>query len=291
MSEAKGTTSRRAREGVGANDLVGRHVDLVGQVVNRVSFRFPRHVDREELWNAGALGLVEASRRYDPDMGIPFPRYAAVRIRGAIIDATRTRDWVSRSVRRGLREMEDAKMVFAKSEGRTPGTAELAALLGISEDDVAARQAQAASSLLLYLDHGSDRDDSSIRDQLEDDDDALSPEAALGKRELIGTLREAVRELPGVHGDVVRRYYLGGELLQEIADDFGVTEARVSQIRSEGLAALRVHFGSLFEGVPEVSEGSPGKRVRNAYAAALATQSTWRSRIAAADETAKAATA
>ncbi len=267
-----------------ANELVRQHVDLVGQVVNRVSFRFPRHVDREELWNAGALGLVEASRRYDPDMGIPFPRYAAVRIRGAIIDATRTRDWVSRSVRRGLREMEEAKMVFAKAEGRIPDRAELAGLLGISEDDVAARQAQASSALLLYLDHTGERDDLGIKDQLEDADDAVRPEDALRRRELVGALRESVRELPGVHGDVVRRYYLGGELLQEIADDLGVTEARVSQIRSEGLAALRLHFANLYEGVPEVPENAPGKRVRNAYAAALATQSTWHTRIAAADE-------
>ncbi len=267
-----------------ANELVRLHVDLVGQMVNRVSFRFPRHVDREELWNAGALGLVEASRRYDPDMGIPFPRYAAVRIRGAIIDATRTRDWVSRSVRRGLREMEEAKMMFAKAEGRIPDRAELAGLLGISEDDVAARQAQASSALLLYLDHTGERDDLGIKDQLEDADEAVRPEDALRRRELVGALRESVRELPGVHGDVVRRYYLGGELLQEIADDLGVTEARVSQIRSEGLAALRLHFASLYDGVPEVPENAPGKRARNAYAASLATQSTWRSRLAAADD-------
>ncbi len=267
-----------------ADELVHQHVDLVGQMVNRVSFRFPRHVDREELWNAGALGLVEASRRYDPEMGIPFPRYAAVRIRGAIIDATRTRDWVSRSVRRGLREMEEAKMVFAKAEGRIPDRAELAGLLGISEADVAARQAQASSALLLYLDHTGERDDLGIRDQLEEADDAVRPGEALRRRELVGALRESVRELPGVHGDVVRRYYLGGELLQEMADDLGVTEARVSQIRSEGLAALRVHFANLYDGVPDVPENAPGKRVRNAYAAALATQSTWHTRIAAADE-------
>ncbi len=265
------------------NELVRQHVDLVGQIVNRVAFRFPRHVDREELWNAGALGLVEASRRYDPDMGIPFPRYAAVRIRGAIIDATRTRDWVSRSVRRALREMEEAKMAFAKSEGRMPERAELATLLGLSEDEVATRQAQASSSLLLYLDHTTDGDDLGIKDQLEAAEVDGQPHDALGRRELVGTLREAVKELPGVHGMVVRRYYLGGELLQEIADDLGVTEARVSQIRSEGLAALRVHFGSLYEGVPEVPESAPGKRVRNAYAAALATQSTWRTRLDAAD--------
>ena len=69
------------------NRLVAETLDLVGHIVAEVSVRYPRHVDRSELWNAGALGLVEASRRYDPDSGIPFARYAAIRIRGAIIDS------------------------------------------------------------------------------------------------------------------------------------------------------------------------------------------------------------
>ncbi len=274
-----------------ANALVREHLDLVGQVVARVAFRFPRHVDREELWNAGALGLVEASRRYDPAVGIPFPRYAAVRIRGAIIDATRTRDWVSRSVRRGLREMDEAAMGFSKAQGRSPSRVELAGLLGISERDVEERQVDAASSMLLYLDH-TPADEPGLRDRLEEERVDALPESELQRRELVGTLREAVATLPGTHGEVVQRYYLGGELLQAIAGDLGVTEARVSQIRSEGLAALRTHLSSLYEGVPEVPEDSPGKRVRASYAAKLAAQSTWRSRLdAAADAPSQPASA
>ncbi len=265
-----------------ADGLVRGHLDLVGQVVSKVAYRFPRHVDREELWNAGALGLVEAASRYDPSMGIPFGRYAAVRIRGAIIDATRTRDWVSRSVRRGLREMDEAASAFAKATGRRPAAAELAAALGIREDEVRTRQAQAASSLLLYLDHSTDGDEPGLCDQIREERAEVHPEDALDRLEMLGTLREAVRELPGVHGDVVRRYYLDGELLQTIADDLGVTEARVSQIRSEALSALRSHFATLYDGVPEVPEASPGKRVRAAYVAALSAQSTWRTRMEAA---------
>jgi len=63
------------------NRMVTETLDLVGHIVAEVSARYPRHVDRGELWNAGALGLVEASRRFDPDSGIPFARYAAIRIR------------------------------------------------------------------------------------------------------------------------------------------------------------------------------------------------------------------
>ena len=275
-----------ALSGVGddADALVQSHLDLVGQILARVAFRFPRHVERDELWNAGALGLVDASRRYDPSLGIPFGRYAAVRIRGAIIDATRTRDWVSRSVRRGLREMDEATSAFAKAEGRSPARAELARLLGMTEGDVAARQAEGASSILLYLDH-SENDEPGLRDQIREESTDAHPDEALDRLEMLGTLREAVTHLPSVQGTVVQRFYLNGELLKEIAADLGVTEARVSQIRSQALASLRSHFGNLYDGVPDVPEDSPGKRVRNAYVAALAARSTWRSRVDAATPT------
>ena len=58
--------------GQDTNDLVRDHLDLVGRTVAKVSARYPRHVDREELWNAGALGLVEAARRFNPESGIPL---------------------------------------------------------------------------------------------------------------------------------------------------------------------------------------------------------------------------
>ena len=49
--------------------LVIDHLPLVGQVVHEVAVRYPAHVDRDDLWAAGALGLVEAAGRFDPDRG------------------------------------------------------------------------------------------------------------------------------------------------------------------------------------------------------------------------------
>ena len=72
--------------------LVVENLAMVQHIVSRLSSRYPRHVDRNDLWNAGALGLVEAAGRFDETLGIPFARYAAIRVRGAIIDSTRSRD-------------------------------------------------------------------------------------------------------------------------------------------------------------------------------------------------------
>jgi RNA polymerase sigma factor for flagellar operon FliA len=263
------------------NRMVADTLDLVGHIVAEVSSRYPRHVDRAELWNAGALGLVEASRRYDPDSGIPFARYAAIRIRGAIIDSTRTRDWASRSVRRRLREIQQAQTGLEEQNGRAPTNAELAAFIGIDPKELAARQAEAAASTLLHLDQPNENDESSLADRVEEDRADILPDRALEQREMRGTLVESIRHLPPVQAEVVSRYYLEGDLLQDIADDMGLTEARVSQIRSEALTAMRAFFATQYEGVEAASDAAPGKRARAAYLERMAEQSTWRSRLEA----------
>ncbi len=263
------------------NQLVTDHLDLIGHIVAEVSVRYPRHVDRSELWNAGALGLVEASRRFKEEAGIPFARYAAIRIRGAIIDSTRSRDWATRSVRRRLREIQEAASDFEERTGRRPEDDDLAAALGIPVHELRNRQAQAGRSTLLHLDQG-ESEDGSLGDSVTEDRPGALPEASIEQRELLGTLRSAIDHLPPIQAEVVDRYYLQGERLQEIAVDLEVTEARVSQIRSEALSSMRAYFSTLYEGLPAVPDVAVGKRARVAYLSDLAMNTNWRSRLDAA---------
>lgn len=265
-----------------ANELVHQHLGLVAQAVASVSARYPRHVDRQELWNAGALGLVEAAHRFDPATGTPFAHYATMRIRGAIIDSTRSCDWASRSVRRRARELAQVREEMTRPDGRAPQDDALALALGITVDELGSIEARSAASTPLYLDHDTGITGPSLRDTISDPSPDADPLAVLEEREMLGTLREAMHHIPGIHGEVIRRSYLDGELLQSIADDHGVTAARISQIRSEALAALQTYFGALYDTVPQVADNAPGKRVRASFIATLAAQSTWLSRLQAA---------
>lgn len=261
--------------------LVTEHVYLVQQVVNQLASRYPRHVDRSELWSAGAYGLVDASRRFDADAGIPFPRYAAIRIRGAIIDSTRTRDWATRRLRRDIRTVRETRDGFEVRAGRAPTEDELAALLQISVEELRTHRAAAANATLLHLDHplpGVDSTETGLAARLEERDRERLPEEAIEHNELVGTVRSAVSFLPEPQRQVVERYYFRGELLRDIADSLGVTEARASQIRSEALDAMRA-FGDAFEGVVPVAPKAPGIRRRAAYVEQLTAETTWRSRL------------
>jgi RNA polymerase sigma factor for flagellar operon FliA len=262
---------------VAVDALVTDHLELVGHIVRSVSARYPRHVDRNDLWNAGALGLVEAANRYDASSQIPFERYAAIRIRGAIIDSTRARDWATRAVRRELREVRQTERELERSSG-TADDRLVASALGISTDELARRRSHENLSTLLHLDQ-STGEEGTLADMVHDDSRVASPDASLEHKELLGTLREAVHGLDDRAKEIVERYYLRGDLMRDIAADLGITEARVSQIRSESLVAMRAYFSTLYEEVTPVDESVPGKRARAAYLEAVSATADWRDRV------------
>lgn len=263
------------------DELVESHLYMVQHIVNQLASRYPRHIDRSELWSAGAAGLVDASRRYDPATGVPFSRYASIRIRGAIIDSTRTRDWATRSLRREMRTLSTTASDFEQQHGRCATTAELAELLGLSVDEVASLQSAAQAASLLHLDQpvGPAPEDGTFGDRIPEQVTQHLPEEAIEQQELVGTVRTAVELLPDVQRRVLEAYFFEGRLLRDIAEDLGVTEARVSQIRSEALTAIQAYFADAFGGVPNVPRKAPGIRRRAAFVANVATASTWRSRL------------
>ena len=93
------------------NDLVTANLPLVGYHVSELLGRVPSYVSRDDLASAGSLALVLAAQAYDADTGVPFARYAALRIRGALVDELRSLDWASRSVRRRARQLDGPRSV------------------------------------------------------------------------------------------------------------------------------------------------------------------------------------
>lgn len=84
-------------------DELGEWTDLVWYVVNRIRTRLPVSVSDEELYSAGLVGLLVATRSYDPSRGAEFKTYAYHRIRGAILDELRRMDFLPRSQRERAR--------------------------------------------------------------------------------------------------------------------------------------------------------------------------------------------
>ncbi|WP_208029377.1 sigma-70 family RNA polymerase sigma factor [Rhabdothermincola sediminis] len=263
--------------------LIEEHLPLVKHIVFQVAVHFPRHVDRDELARAGALGLVEAARRYDEARGVPFDRFAAQRIRGAILDAVRAADWAPRSVRTLARKLESVEQRLATQLGRLPGPAEMAEALGMTRAELARLQDRLFRSVVLALEHEvtDDSDEDLTLVDVLCDRAQVEPLEELETRELHAYLRDAVELLPERQRLVIVGYFLEGRSSQELARFLGVTESRVSQLRSEALAMLKEGIEAQYSGsvtAPEQASGRVARR-KASYAAAIADASAWRSRL------------
>jgi RNA polymerase sigma factor for flagellar operon FliA len=263
--------------------LIEDNLPLVNHVVLQVAVRFPRYVDRNELARAGALGLVEAARRYDQSRGVPFDRFAARRIRGAILDSVRASDWAPRSVRTLGRKLEQVEQELANNGGEIPSNNDVADALGLSRDELHRLRDRVFRSVVLALEHivtSPDDDGLTLVDVLADRT-AVEPSEELETRELLGYLRDAVGLLPERHRIVVVGYFLEGRTSLELADLLDVTESRISQLRSEGLLMLKEGIEAQYAvAADDVPQGRAARR-RADYAAAIGGASEWRNRIAA----------
>ena len=239
--------------------LIEEHLPLVKHIVFQVAVHFPRHVERDELAPAGALGLVEAARRYDESRGVPFDRFAAQRIRGAILDAVRAADWAPRSVRILARKLEQVEQRLATQLGRVPNARRdgRGARHEPRRARAACRTACSARSCWPSSTRSATTDEElTLVDVLADDRTSRALEE-LETRELHAYLRDAVALLPERHRLVIVGYFLEGQTSQDLARFLGVTESRVSQLRSEALTMLKDGIEAQYE--PSSDDGArPG---------------------------------
>ncbi|WP_440899173.1 sigma-70 family RNA polymerase sigma factor, partial [Actinosynnema sp.] len=226
---------------------------------------------------AGLVALVTAARSFDPDRGVPFVRYAAPRIRGARVDELRSIDWASRSVRRRSREIEEARARLAATMGEFPDDAAVASSLGLSNDEVARADSEASRAMVLPLDSGAQQ---GLADLLPGREPGPAERAEHLER--VRYLADAVDELPERMQHVVRGYFFEERPMAEIAEELGVHESRVSQLRAEAIALLRDGLNSQLdpERLPEPArpDGCAARR-KAAYYASVAAQGTMRSRL------------
>ena len=277
----QGVTVEQGVGGQVLDEVIEAHLPLVNHIVFQVAVNFPRHVDREELARAGTLGLVEAARRYDGAKGVPFARFAGQRIRGAMLDAVRAADWAPRSVRSSARAVERAQQALVHDLGRAPSRDEVADAMGVSTDELRTIESRVHRSMVLALDHCTVEDDGEdlrLVDTLTDDG-AADPVEALEGREMRGYLRDAIRALPERHRLVVIGYFLENKTSAELARFLGVTESRISQLRSEAVAMLRDGINAQFDDAPGAEPRNRDEARKVAFAEAIAASGDWRDRL------------
>jgi RNA polymerase sigma factor for flagellar operon FliA len=239
---------KRTRDRILRDRLILSYAPLVKYVAGRLGSGLPAHVDEGDLVSYGLLGLIGAIERFDPDRDIKFETYAIARIKGSIIDELRSMDWVPRSVRARARDIERAIAALEAKLRRAPTDEEIAARLGITEEEFQDSLLEISRSSIAALDElwsspGSGGDAVALIDTIEDPL-AAEPQQAMAHTELREALGEAISRLPEREKLVVTLYYYEELTLREIGEVLGVTESRVSQLHTKAILRLKARLSA-----------------------------------------------
>jgi RNA polymerase sigma factor for flagellar operon FliA len=221
------------------DDLVVLHEPLVKRIAFHLLSRLPPSVQADDLIQAGMIGLIEASRNFDPKQGASFETYAGIRIRGAMLDEIRRTDWTPRSVHRKAREVAEAVRKIENEKGRDARDVEVAQVMGIGlEEYHKILQDATGCRIFSFEDPGSlgeegfsspDRQSNQPFDNLQNDDFKQG-------------LARAIKGLPERERLVMALYYDEELNLREIGEILGVSESRVCQIHGQALIRLRARM-------------------------------------------------
>lgn len=261
------------------DELVLTHLPLVGYAVSEMLHRVPPTVSRDELASAGSLALVLAAQAYDPATGVPFARYASLRIKGALVDELRSMDWASRGARQRVRELTATTERLTGALRRKPTREEVAHAMGVEVRAVDDAMRDAERRVLSM-----DATEGTVADLVVDRD--LTPEESVLADERLRWLRAAVVTLPERLRVVVEGLFLQDRSVAELAAELGVTQSRISQLRTEALGLLRDGMNAGLDPdlvrAPERADGVAERR-RQSYFAAVAARAALVTSIPSAD--------
>lgn len=229
------------------DELIARYAPLVRRLALQMAARVPANVELDDLIQAGLMGLLDAIRRYEVQIDAKFETYATTRIRGAMLDELRSQDWLPRGVRSKAREIEAAVKQVQQRELRVATEQEIADELGVSlESYYNMLEEVGGMQIVHYEDLAPDEHASGFERLAAVDDEAPqhneNPLNLLLSRSVHEAVVNAIESLPEREKLLLSLQFTHDLNQKEIAAVMGVTEGRVSQLRSQAVMRIRARL-------------------------------------------------
>ena len=225
-------------------DFVDEFAPLVKRIAYHMMAKLPASVQVDDLIQAGMIGLLDAINRYEGSYGRQFESYAAQRIRGSILDELRDADWLPRSIRKKMRQIEAAVNTLEQRNGCAPSEHDLAEELKISLNEYRSTLQSARGAQLIYYEDFQQEDEEPFLDRLFIDEEG-NPLNTLIDENLRMLLVQAIDNLPEREKMVMGMHYEQEMNLREIGEVLGVSESRVCQLHTQAIARLRSRLRNL----------------------------------------------
>ena len=225
-------TASSGASGSDADELIHKYGSLIDRIARRIVLRTGLQSAFDDLWSAGALGLLEAARRFDNARGASFETFVEHRVRGAMLDELRRMDHLPRRLRSRTDDLQKAKKKLQGQLGRDASTEELAGELKLDMEEVGGIEALLEPHVPLDRLAGvaAEGSESEIEDRLT-------------RAKMAESLAAAIRELPERLQTVLGLHYLEGLTYREIAKILDVSEPRVCQLHGDGIKKLKLALG------------------------------------------------
>lgn len=229
------------------NELVMRELPQVYYVAARIRERLPKHVDIEDLVQAGVVGLLDACRNYDANKDAQFSTFAKYRIRGAILDSLRKLDWGSRNLRRKGREISSSTAKLEAQLGRHPSEEEIAAEMKMRVEELQGILTQLDGLFVVGQLANVAGDDVESFDLIESAPSTGrdNPFEICLEGEMKKELAEAVSRMSEREQLILSLYYYEELTMKEVSEVVGIAVSRVSQIHAAAMLKLRISLGHL----------------------------------------------
>jgi RNA polymerase primary sigma factor len=213
-------------------------------VINIAKTYRNRAIPLEDLIQEGAIGLMQAAERFDPEKGFRFSTYATHWIRQAIGRAIDNKSKAIRlpaHVSQSLRKIEKERQRLLRELGQEPSPEQLAAAIGISPKKLITLIQSSQDLLSLDMTVG-DSGGMTLGGLIKDTSNA-DPEELVLSNELIQELHRIMLELNEREQRVMRlRFRLDGSeapLQEDIAKELKLSRERVRQIEVQAIKKLR----------------------------------------------------
>ncbi|MDO6618621.1 MULTISPECIES: RNA polymerase sigma factor FliA [unclassified Shewanella] len=215
--------------------IVEQYAPLVKRIAHHMLARLPASVQLDDLLQAGMMGLLEASSKFDGSKGAKFETFAGIRIRGSMIDEIRRGDWVPRSVHRNQRRVAQVIDELGQELGRDARDTEIAEKLEISLEEYHHILNDVSVGKVIGIEDLGVSEDVIVSDELTEDESFDS----LAEVQFKSALAQAITTLPERDALVLSLYYDEALNLKEIGAVLEVSESRVSQILSQAMLRLK----------------------------------------------------
>jgi RNA polymerase sigma factor FliA len=222
-------------------ELIIKYVPLVKNIVGRLASKLPIDVaDKEDLINVGIMGLMSALEKFDKTRNVQFETYASFRIKGAVLDELRAKDWVPRATRSKDNKLENAMAILQKRLGRVPAEDEIAEQLGLSLEEYFKLLDEARCVPLISTeDLPPDYLERYSREDIMEEISAGNPLSLLVSMEKRNNLKNAIDQLPEKERLVLSLYYYEELTMKEAGQVMDLTESRVCQLHAQAVLRLR----------------------------------------------------